>query len=149
MKKFISLLSVMLIACLTLSCAGAAAPAPEEADSPVVNTVQDRVVEIVYDTFDFDAGAEYLNKYDLSMGGCSAIRVLVDGKVYVGRDYDFYCSDTPAVIVRNNAGPIRTIGVANSPSSFDEWSEDFEVRDEVLTAAPYLCCDVMSEAGLY
>ena len=135
----------------------AEAPAEEEAASAeeavVTNAtyevIQDRVIQLTYDSFNFDAGAEYLNKYDLSMGGCSAVRVLVDGQVMVGRDYDFYCSDTPAVIIRNNAGAIRTIGIANSPSSFDEWSDDFSVRSEVLDAAPYLCCDVMSEAGLY
>ena len=127
----------------------AAVTAAEESTAPGYKVLCDRVIEVTYDTFDFDAGAQYLSKYDTTMGGCSAVRVLVDGKVYVGRDYDFYCSDAPAFVVRNNAGKIRTIGIGNSPTGMDAWSDDFTLRGEVLTALPYLCCDVMSEAGLY
>ena len=117
--------------------------------APAVKVVKDRVIELTYDSFDFDAAAAYLNKYDIKMGGCSAIKCTIDNKVYVGRDYDFYCSDSPAFIVRNNAGAIPTIGIGNSPSSLDAWSEDFKLRPEVSKALPYLCCDVMSKAGLY
>ena len=146
MRKIASLGLSMMLAAGMVTVAGAESA---EIATPEYKVVQDRVIELTYDDFDFDAGAEYLNKYDTTMGGCSAIRVLVDGKVYVGRNYDFYCSDAPAVIVRNNAGKIRTIGICNSPSSFDAWTEDYQIRPEVLKAVPYLCCDVMSEAGLY
>lgn len=116
---------------------------------PEYKVVADRVIEVTYDDFDMETGIAYFDKYDLTMGGCSAVRVMIDNKVYVGRNYDFYCSDAPAFIVRNNAGRIRTVGVGNSPSSMDAWSEDFRLRPEVLSALPFLCCDVMSEAGLY
>ena len=114
--------------------------------------VQDRVIELDYDAYDYDGGIEYLYKLDpleVGGGGCSAVRVMVDGKVYVGRDYDFYCSDTPAFIVRNNAGKYKTIGIGNSPASLDPWSENYEIREGFENVAPFLCCDVMSEAGLY
>ena len=143
MRKMLAAgLSLLAAASLT-ACASAEAAAPE------YKVVQDRVIELTYNEFDFEGAASYLDKYDLSMGGCSAVRTLVNEKVYVGRDYDFYCSDSPAFIVRNNAGAIRTIGIGNSPSSFDAWTEDYQIRPEVLKAVPYLCCDVMSEAGLY
>ena len=144
MKRFFALLSAVA---LLVSLTSVAALAADE--EPVVNVLQDRVIEVVYDDFDFEAGAEYLSKYDTTMGGCSAVRVLVDGDVYVGRDYDFYCSDSPAFVVRNNSGEIRTIGIGNSNLSLDAWTDDYEVRSEALAALPYLCCDVMSEAGLY
>ena len=123
----------------------------QKADEPAYKVLQDRVIELTYDTFDFDKSAEYLTKYDPQMGACSAIRLTLDGKVYVGRDYDFYCSDAPAFVIRNNAGKYKTIGIGNSPASFDPWTsaEDYKVRPEVLKAAPFLCCDVMSEAGIY
>ena len=121
----------------------------QASDEPQVKVIQDRVIEITYNTFDFIENASYLNKYD-PLGACSAVRVDIDGKHYVGRDYDFYCSDAPAVIVRNNGGAIKTVGICNSPASFDPWTgEDYQVRPAVLTSAPFLCCDVMSEAGLY
>ena len=116
---------------------------------PSYRILKDRVIELTYDTFDFEAGAAYLKKYDVKMGGCSAVPVRVGGKLYVGRNYDFYCSDSPAFIVRNNAGRIRTLGIGNSPASLDAWGEDFTLREGVEGALPYLCCDVMSEAGLY
>ena len=126
--------------------------APKAAEEPEIKVLQDRVIEITYNTFDFDKNAEYLNKYDpQQMGACSAILVNIDGKVYVGRDYDFYCSDAPAVVIRNNGGKYRTLAIGNSPASFDPWTdaETYKVRPEVLPAAPFLCCDVMSEAGIY
>ena len=122
------------------------------AGEPTVKIIKDRVIEVTYDDFDFDAGAKYMDKYDPAaqqMGGCSAVRIRLNDKVYVGRNYDFYCSDTPAFIVRNNAGPIRTIAIGNSPDSLDAWSDNYTVRPAVLKALPYLCCDVMSETGLY
>lgn len=120
-----------------------------ENESPKYRVLQDRVIELTYDQFDMEKGAEYLNKYDLKMGGCSAVRLNLDGKVYVGRNYDFYCGDSPAFVVRNNSGKIRTIGIGNSPDSFGSWTKDYIVNEKVLSAAPFLCCDVMSEAGLY
>ena len=160
----------LILVCLSMMLVlGLVAAANADAYLPEYKVLQDRVIELTYDEFDFDAGAEYMTKYDVSMGGCSAVRVLVDGKVYVGRNYDFYCSDAPAFVVRNNAGKIRTIGIGNSPASIGEWSENFEAQEAgkiimaymeawendyempttALDALPYLCCDVMSEAGLY
>lgn len=82
-------------------------------------------------------------------GGCSAVRVRVGDKVYVGRNLDFYCSDTPAFIVRNNSGKIRTLGIGNSPDTLDPWCEGYQVKPQKAAVLPYLCCDVMSEAGIY
>ena len=143
MRKLISAaLALMLAASLSTAAMG-------EGETPAYRVLQDRVIELTFDTYDFDTAAAYLNKFDFDMGGCSAVRVLVGGKVYVGRDYDFYCSDTPAFVVRNNAGKYRTLGIGNSPDSLEAWSENYQPRPEVLNALPYLCCDVMNEAGLY
>ena len=112
--------------------------------------VQDRVIEVVYSDFDFEKGIRYLKKYDVfEFGGCSAVKVKLNDKIYVGRNYDFYCGNSPAVIVRNNAGKIRTVGIGNSPLSLDDWSENFALPDKLYTVLPFLCCDVMSEAGIY
>ena len=123
-----------------------------EANAPTYKVLQDRVIELTYDTYDFEAGAQYLTKYDpMEMGGCSAVKTTVDGDVYVGRNYDFYCSDAPAFVVRNNAGKIKTIGIGNMPLNMPAWTnaEDYTVPENVLLTMPYACCDVMSEAGIY
>ena len=109
--------------------------------------IQDRVIEVKYSNYDFEKGMEYLKKYDAF--GCSAVKVKLDDKIYVGRNYDFYCGNSPAFIVRNNAGRIKTIGIGNSPSTLGEWSNDFTLSENIYLALPYLCCDVMSEAGIY
>ena len=143
-------MSKLILVCLSMMLVlGLLTVAHAEAAAPEYKVVQERVIELTYDEFDFDAGAEYLNKFDVRMGGCSAVRVLVNGQVYVGRNYDFYCSNAPAFIVRNNAGKIRTIGIGNSPDSMPAWSDDYQLSDLVLGYLPYLCCDVMSETGLY
>ena len=159
-------LFIMLAAATLASCSKKQDAAADAATTPADTTFQvltDRVIEVTLDTFDFEAGAQYLQqKYDPllasadttageKMGGCSAIRVDLDGKHYVGRNYDFYCSDAPAVVVRLNAGKYKTLGICNSPSSFDVWTnpQDYQIRPAVFKALPYLCCDVMNEAGLY
>ena len=143
------LTSIILSVMLAVGMVTAAGTSSAEAAAPEYRVVQDRVIELTYNEFDFDAGAAYLNKFDLQKSGCSAVRVLVDGKVYVGRNYDFYCSNAPAFIIRNNAGSIRTIGIGNSPDSMEAWSDDFQLREAALSYLPYLCSDVMSETGLY
>lgn len=155
MKKVICLLlaALLLMAAMT-GCAeeGSAenTPSQETVQQPLVKTVRERVIEVTYEDFDMDAAADYLaNNYDPEKAGCSAVRVLVDGKVYVGRNYDFYCSDSPALIVRNNSGKIRTIAIGNSPYSMPAWSENYTLSDDVLAILPAICCDVMSEAGIY
>ena len=150
-KKILScVLSIVLIAALI---GGPAAFAEEaagktEAASPYT-VVTDRVIELTYDDWDSESAAAYLDKYDIAMGACSAVKVILDGTVYVGRDYDFYCSDTPAFIVRNNSGSIRTIGIGNMPLTHDDWGENFTLSDTDFLVLPYACCDVMSEAGIY
>ena len=149
------------------SCNKGDEPEPEPT-KPAFKVIKDRVIEISYDTFDLDENASFFNKYlpkdegqtlayeasskeDALMGGCSAIRVNIGGKWYVGRDYDFYCSMAPAVIIRNNAGTYKTIGICNSPKSFDPWTSasTYTIKDDVLASAPFLCCDVMNDQGLY
>ena len=156
MKKKILLMLCLMMTLTMASCSNSqktddTADADTQAAEPVYEVLQDRVIEVTYEEYDFDKGAEYLaDKYDnFDLGGCSAVKVLLDGKVYIGRNYDFYCSNSPAFIVRNNAGTIRTIGIGNSSLSLGEWTEDYELPDAVKDALPYLCCDVMSEAGIY
>jgi len=115
-----------------------------------VDTLTERVVGVTYRYYDFENGANALNSYDtLQAGGCSAIVVELGNKVYVGRNYDFYCTDTPAFVVYNNAGKYRTIGFGSVPAYFSKWKEDYTLSDDVLSILPYLCCDVMSENGIY
>ena len=117
---------------------------------PVYKVLKDRVIELTYNSFDYDSGNKYLAKYFSNcMGGCSAVKVFLNDKVYVGRNYDFFCSNTPAVIVRNNSLKYKTIGICNFPSFFVFWSDNFQIKSDVLKFAPFLCCDVMSEAGIY
>ena len=156
MKKKIFMLTVA-VATLMFSFASCEKDDDESASStsPAVKVLQDRVVEVTYDTYDSEAGIEYfvnsyLPKSDASMGGCSAVRVDIGGDHYVGRNYDFYCSNTPAVVVRNNSGTYKTIGLANSPKSMPEWSgSGYSFPDACLAVLPFLCCDVMNSEGLY
>ena len=121
----------------------------ETASSQPYTVVTDRVIEVTFNEWDSESAAAYLDKYDTAMGACSAVKVILDGNVYVGRNYDFYCSDAPAFIVRNNSGSIRTIGIGNMPLTHDAWSDDFTLSDKEMLALPYSCCDVMSEAGIF
>jgi len=160
-KRILSLLVILCIVATSLAgCAGNTSGKTEET-STVTETketaaieyriVQDRVIELTYNEFDADKAVEYMNnKYDnFDQGGCSAMKVLLDDKVYVGRNYDFYCSDTPAFIVKNNAGKYRTIGIGNSPATLPEWTDDYKLSDDLMKVLPIICCDVMSEAGIY
>ena len=149
---FTAALAVLTAAACPVQAAGGTGNNARSETECSWKVLQDRVIELTYESFDYDAGAEYLLKHDplaAAKGGCSAVKITLGDKVYVGRDYDFYCTDTPAFIVRNNAGKYRTIGIGNGPVSLPDWSEDFTLPDSVTAIAPYICCDVMSEAGLY
>jgi len=95
---------------------------------PSMYIVKDRVIDLTYDCLDFEAANDYLSKYDPYKFGCLAVRVILNGKVYVGRNYDYLCSDSPAFIVRNNACRFRTIGIGNSRVSLPAWSSNFAIH---------------------
>ena len=150
-NKYLCLAIAMMIIAGMLCSVTAFADGGKEtkATEPEIKTVMDRVIEVTFDEWDSEAASDYLSKYDTTMGACSAVKVILDGNVYVGRNYDFYCSDAPAFIVRNNSGEIRTIGVGNMPLTHDAWSEDFTLSENNMLVLPYACVDVMSEAGIY
>ena len=119
--------------------------------------IQDRVIELTYNDFGFLESAQYLSKYDPDslklLGGCTALVLdhKIDGKQYVARNQDYYCSYAPAVIVRNNGGTYKTIGFTCNGISFDPWTDaaTYQIKSSTLKSAPYFCVDVMNEKGLY
>ena len=146
MKRIVSVASIFALLLTTIVTTASFAEADQGWS---VKTLDDdgMIMEITYTETDEERAAEYMSKYDIwEFGGCSAVRTSINGDVYVGRNYDFYCSDAPAIIVRNNAGPVRTIGIANTSEAYNNWVNG---SDEVVYVWPYLCSDIMSEAGIY
>lgn len=143
MKKFFQFFMTLVMMFFVGNQALAAAPS--------YRVVGERVVELTYDEFDEQAALDVMaKKYDMKLGGCSAIKVLLDNKVYVGRNYDFYDSNSPALIVRNNSGKYRTIAIGCTPS-FSDWTnkETYRLAEHIYKIAPFVAIDVMNEAGIY
>ena len=106
-----------------------------------------------YTTLDWDyADAFFAKRNDTYGGGCSAISKMVDGHRLVGRNMDLNISHKCAYIVRTNAGKYKTLGVAYTNR---DYSPDLDVlkkeglTDELYNILPFMCDDVMNDAGLH
>ncbi len=106
-----------------------------------------------YTTLDYEYADSYFAKNNDNWGGgCSSISKMVDGHRLVGRNMDLNISNKNAYIIRTNAGKYRTIGLAYT---FRDISPDYEVviREGIPTefykVLPFMCDDVLNEAGLH
>lgn len=106
-----------------------------------------------YTHLDYDyADAYFAKTYDNWGGGCSAVSKIVNGHRLVGRNMDLNISNKCAYIIRTNAGKYRTLGLAYT---FRDISPDYElvckegISDEFYKVLPFMCDDVLNEAGLH
>lgn len=145
MKKIINIITGLLIFVSLFS--GCSSKGKKD-----FKVLKDRVIEFTYNDFDLDNAIPLMASSDPLQGGmCSAVKVPLNGKVYVGRNLDFYCSDSPLFIVRNNSGKYRTVGIGISPQRMGPWTnaKDYEVPQETKELLPLLCTDVLSETGIH
>lgn len=77
---------------------------------------------------------------------------MVDGHCLVGRNMDLNISNKNAYIIRTNAGKFKTIGLAYT---FRSISPDYDIvaekgiSQEFYKILPFMCDDVLNEAGLH
>ena len=106
-----------------------------------------------YTSLDYDYADEfYAKSNDNWGGGCSAISKMVDGHRLVGRNMDQSISNKCAYIIRTNAGKFKTFGLVYTHR---DYSPDYEeimskgMSDELYKILPFMCDDVLNDAGLH
>lgn len=106
-----------------------------------------------YTSLDYDcADAFYAKANDNWGGGCSAISKMVDGHRLIGRNMDQSISNKCIYIIRTNAGKYRTLGLVYTHR---DYSPDYEeimskgISDEFYKCLPFMCDDVLNDAGLH
>ncbi len=106
-----------------------------------------------YTKLDWDfADAFFAKRNDNYGGGCSAITKMVDGHRLVGRNMDLNISYKGAYIVRTNAGKYKTFGTAYTMRDYSPDVSEIEkngMSDEFYKILPFMCDDVMNDAGLH
>ncbi len=145
MKKLI--IALLLIAMLlTTGCAGGRKSKLTELDKYVFEVEE-------YTELDYDcADAFYAKSNDNWGGGCSAISKMVDGHRLIGRNMDQSISNKCVYIIRTNAGKYRTLGLVYTHR---DYSPDYEeviskgLSDEFYKSLPFMCDDVVNDAGLH
>lgn len=106
-----------------------------------------------YTSLDYDcADAFYARSNDNWGGGCSAISKMVDGHRLVGRNMDQSISNKCVYIIRTNTGKYKTFGLVYTHR---DYSPDYEdvikngLSDEFYKTLPFMCDDVLNDAGLH
>ena len=106
-----------------------------------------------YTELDYDAADEFYAESNENWGGgCSAISKMIDGHRIVGRNMDQSISHKCAYIIRTDAGKYRTFGVAYTHRDYSPDYEDVSkngLTDEVYKVLPFMCDDVLNDAGLH
>lgn len=74
--------------------------------------IEDYLYSIEYNKVNYDAGAEYLKKYKVNLGGCSSVAA---GNIY-GRNYDWYYDNSISFITKVNDAPHKSIGISTVAS---------------------------------
>lgn len=94
----------------------------------------------------------YAKRNDNWGGGCSAISKTVNGHRLVGRNMDQSISNKCAYIIRTNTGKFKTFGLVYTHR---DYSPDYEdvikngLSDEFYKTLPFMCDDVLNDAGLH
>ena len=106
-----------------------------------------------YTSLDYEVADNFYAKTNDNWGGgCSAISKMVDGHRLVGRNMDQSISNKCTYIIRTNAGKYKTFGLVYTHR---DYSPDYDeimtkgVTDEFYKSLPFMCDDVMNDAGLH
>lgn len=106
-----------------------------------------------YTELDYDCADEFYAKMNDNWGGgCSAVSKMVDGHRLVGRNMDQSISNKCAYIIRTDAGKYKTLGLVYTHR---DYSPDYEeviskgISDEFYKVLPFMCDDVLNDAGLH
>ncbi len=106
-----------------------------------------------YTNLDYDCADEFYAKTNDNWGGgCSAISKMIDGHRIIGRNMDQSISNKCIYIVRTNAGKYKTFGLVYTHR---DYSPDYDeviskgLSDEFYKSLPFMCDDVMNDAGLH
>ena len=106
-----------------------------------------------YTTLDYDVADKfYAKSNDNWGGGCTAVSKMVDGHRLVGRNMDQSISYKCVYIVRTNAGKYRTFGTLYTHRDYSPNYEDVianGISEEFYKALPFMCDDVVNDAGLH
>lgn len=123
-----------------------------------LNKLADYIFETeAYTELDYEfAEKGFESKFDgwaAIKGGCSCVvKQTAAGDVVVGRNMDLTISNKPAYVVRTNCpGKHQTVGVAYTYFDGPDYEEVLRdgVSDSFAKLIPFLCCDIMNDAGLY
>ncbi len=145
MKKLI----LILLSLSMLLCAGCAKP------STVGMTELEKYIFEVdeYKTLDYDAADEFYAKINDNWGGgCSAVSKMVDGHRLVGRNMDQSISNKCVYIIRTDAGEYKTFGLVYTHRDYSPDYEEIQSKglsDEFYKVLPFMCDDVLNDAGLH
>lgn len=123
-----------------------------------LHKLTDYVYELdTYTELDYDyADKFWAESNDNWGGGCSAVtkNIEINGQTHriIGRNMDLNISNKCAYIVRTNAGKHKTVGLTYT---FRDYSPDYaDVEEDGISKKfykilPFLCDDVMNDAGLH
>lgn len=160
MKKILILLSVLVLLLTGCSTSEKTSNEPTE-DTTTEKNNMEKLKELEkylfeveeYTELDYDcADAFYARSNDNWGGGCSAISKMVDGHRLVGRNMDQSISHKCSYIIRTNAGKYRTFGLVYTHRDYSPDYDDIianGISDEFYKVLPFMCDDVMNEAGLH
>lgn len=112
-----------------------------------IEKLEDYLYEANYDDLDYDFAERYMEKHYPPIGGCSSVR---KGLLF-GRNYDWYYSNMPEIIVHVTETETRHASVAvcsglgelnNAFVNSGEYSSDYKV-------VPFVVLDGVNDAGVY
>lgn len=106
-----------------------------------------------YDNLAYNEVFQFFESINQGWGGCSAIaKTLPNGDTVVGRNMDLNISNKPAFIVRTNVeGHLKTVGLSYFYTILPDYKDVLEngLEENLYNLIPFLCTDVLNEAGLY
>lgn len=161
MKKLLSIFLVLnitlLVSCNTTNSDNQVIPNNETTTTYYKDKLKELdkyVFEVEeYTTLDYDVADEFYAKTNDNWGGgCTAVSKMVDGHRIVGRNMDQSISYKCVYIVRTNAGKYKTFGTVYTHRDYSPNYEDViknGISEEFYKALPFMCDDVVNDAGLH
>ena len=145
-KKILLILAALPLTTLISGCSKGAAQKVTELEKYVFEVDE-------YTTLDYDYADKFWAKdNDNWGGGCTAVSKMVDGHRLVGRNMDQSISNKCTYIIRTNVGKYKTFGIVYTHRDYSPDYEDIMtngVSDEFYKSLPFMCDDVMNDAGLH
>ena len=112
-----------------------------------IEKLEDFLYEATYSNLDYDYAERYMEKHYPPIGGCSSVRK----DLLFGRNYDWYYSETPTIVVHVTETETRHASVAVC-SGIGELNNDFVNSGEYSAnykAVPFAVLDGVNDAGVY